>query len=262
MPRTTQLIMTLISEEHIEEDAVVEEINEDFPAMQIDDDLMEELSALLSSRINDAKAEQRHKGKKDVLDGEIHEIVNNYLFGLLPSDLRSGFSIKSSDGVSVQIQVKSAYFPPKSSLKVKDKKYTETNDKILRLAEIFGLREVTRDKDGKVTEVTRDDITQGKYDFPDDTFSYRSSIIVDPSLVHSSQMKEFISDIVALGNKYTQRNDDGKPVMPSPVKEEQKLVAVPTFHKNRLKLGRVVNEKIAQIFQNLSITIPKPKKRK
>lgn len=260
MPRTTQLIM-IISEEHIEEDAVVEEVNEDFPAMQIDDDLMEELSALLSSRINDAKAEQRHKGKKDVLDGEIHEIVNNYLFGLLPSDLRSGFSVKSN-GANIQIQVKSAYFPPKSSLKVKDKKYTETNDKILRLAEIFGLREATRDDDGKVTEVTRDDITQGKYNFPDDTFSYRSSIIVDPSLVHSSQMNEFISDIVALGNKYTQRNEDGKPVMPSPVKEEQKLVAVPTFHKNRLKLGRVINEKIAQIFQNLSITIPKPKKRK
>lgn len=261
MPRPTQLIM-IISEEHIEEDAVVEEINEDFPAMQIDDDLMEELSSLLSSRINDAKAEQRHKGKKDVLDGEIHEIVNNYLFGLLPSDLRSGFSVKSGDGANIQIQVKSAYFPPKSSLKVKDKKYTETNDKILRLAEIFGLREAKRDDKGKVTEVTRDDITQGKYDFPEDTFSYRSSIIVDPSLVHSSQMKEFISDIVALGNKYTQRNDDGKPVMPSPVKEEQKLVAVPTFHKNRLKLGRVVNEKIAQIFQNLSITIPKPKKKK
>ena len=260
MPRTTQLIM-IISEEHIEEDAVVEEVNEDFPAMQIDDDLMEELSALLSSRINDAKAEQRHKGKKDVLDGEIHEIVNKYLFGLLPSDLRSGFSVKSN-GANIQIQVKSAYFPPKSSLKVKDKKYTETNDKILRLAEIFGLREATRDDDGKVTEVTRDDITQGKYNFPDDTFSYRSSIIVDPSLVHSSQMDEFISDIVALGNKYTQRNEDGKPVMPSPVKEEQKLVAVPTFHKNRLKLGRVINEKIAQIFQNLSITIPKPKKRK
>lgn len=261
MPRTTQLIM-IISEEHIEEDAVVEEINEDFPAMQIDDDLMEELSALLSSRISDAKHEQKYKGKKDVLDGEIHEIVNNYLFGLLPSDLRSGFSVKSSDGANVQIQVKSAYFPPKSSLKVKEKKYTETNDKILRLAEIFGLREAKRDDEGKVTEVTRDDIKQGKYNFPEDTFSYRSNIIVDPSLVHSSQMDEFISDIVALGSKYTQRNDDGKPVMPSPVKEEQKLVAVPTFHKNRLKLGRVVNEKIAQIFQNLSITIPKPKKKK
>lgn len=261
MPRTTQLIM-IISEEHIEEDAIVEEVNKDFPAMQIDDGTMEELMLLLSSRISDAKHEQKYKGKKDVLDGEIHEIVNSYLFGLLPSDLLSGFSVKSSDGANVQIQVKSAYSPPKSSLKVKDKKYTETNDKILRLAEIFSLREAKRDDDGKVTEVTRDDITQGKYNFPEDTFSYRSSIIVDPSLVHSSQMNEFISDVVALGNKYTQRNDDGKPVMPSPVKEEQKLVAVPTFHKNRLKLGRVINEKIAQIFQNLSITIPKPKKRK
>ncbi len=260
MPRTTQLIM-IISEEHIQEDAVVEEVNKDFPAMNIDDDTMEELSLLLSSRISDAKHEQKYKGKKEVLDGEIHEIVNSYLFGLQPSDLLSGFSVKSSDGANVQIQVKSAYFPPKSSLKVKDKKYTETNDKILRLAEIFGLREATRDEDGKVTEVTRDDITQGKYDFPDDTFSYRSSIVVDPSLVHSSQMQEFISDVVALGNKYTQRNEDGKPVMPSPVKEEQKLVALPTFHKNRLKLGRVINEKIAQIFQNLSITIPKPKKK-
>lgn len=255
--------MNILTEEEIEEDAIQEEVNEDFPPMKLNEEEAEELALLLSSRINSKKQEEKHKGQRDVYDGEIHEIVNNYLFGLSPSELKSGFSCLSSDGVNVQIQVKSAYSKLKSSLKIKDKKFTETNDKILRLAEIFGLRKANRNAEGKVTEVVEDSINQGRYNFPEDTFEYRSTLTVDPTLVHESQFEEFKKDMVAIGKKYTQRDPETeKPILPSPIKEEQTCIPTNTFHKSRLKLGHAINEKIAQIFQNLSITIPKPKKGK
>lgn len=214
-----------------EEDA---QVNEDYPYLPVDADVEETLAEHLSQRIAMNNEIATLTGSKKMLDGFIHEIVNEYLYTEeTENTLKGGYTIEGEDGEQVQIQVTKRY-PAKTS-KIKAKKGQspkETEEGILNLAEIFELK---RNEDGT-------------FPFPAGTFVYKDTIKVDPSKVHPDMFDDFIEDVKKLGQKYKQGRMN-------PVSESTQLVAAPNFHLGRLKLSKEKNLRLHEIFQNITIKL-------
>ena len=245
----------------LEIDVIENQEEEKYPLLPVDDDLSEFLAERVSGRCDLKRKLDMTKGQLDVFDGDIREIVNEAVFECSPDELPDGYHVHGvTEGSKVDIQVKNSYRPIASSIKKKkgEKEKKETAPKILQLAEILGLREVERDDDGNITEIVNDTQENGVYNWPEGTFVYRDTIVVDPSVVEPGMMPEFIADMNAVGKKYGKKNDKGQVVL-SPVKQKTELWVVTTFHRARQALGAKVNKLIAQVFQNLSITMPKEK---
>lgn len=209
------------------------EVNEDYPYIPVDAETMEELNTHISSRIAIANEIKTLDGQKKIEDGFIYEIISEWIFENETAEtLRNGYLAEGEDGEEVQLQVRNAYSDIKCAIRNKKGEYKETNKKILALARVFDL------------EMNKD----GTFSFPEGTFKYKDSIKVDPSIVPAERMDEFITDVMALGKKYSQ----GKL---NPVSEETLLVASPVFHKGRLKLDKKTNLEIHKLYQNYAIKL-------
>ena len=235
---------------------IIQEEDKDYPNIPVAPETASDLGEYLSARVDLSNRIKNLTGQRKVMDGFIHDIVNDIVFEMDPNDLPSGFTAIGEEYEAVQIQIKDSYAPITCNIKSnKQGKISERTDKILRLAEIFNLFSATRSDKGKITQITKDESVDGEFSFPENTFKYKSTISVDPTLVHPDQLGGFIDELVELGMKYTQKNDKGEPIKLNPVKEEQKLMPSPSFHRQRLKLGKVINQKIAMLFQNISLKL-------
>lgn len=209
------------------------EVNEDYPYIPVDAETMEELNTHISSRIAIANEIKTLDGQKKIEDGFIYEIISEWIFENETAEtLRNGYLAEGEDGEEVQLQVRNAYSDIKCAIRNKKGEYKETHKKILALAEVFDL------------EMNKD----GTFPFPKGTFNYKDTIKVDPSVVPAERFDEFITDVMALGKKYSQ----GKL---NPVSEETLLVASPVFHKGRLKLDKKTNLEIHKLYQNYAIKL-------
>ena len=210
------------------------QVNEDYPYLPVDAEVEDLLKEEISHRIcvdNEIKA---LTGTKKMIDGSIHDIVNEYLYEHETADsLRNGYLVEGEDGEEVQIQIRKGYRAKKCAItQKKGQQPRETNEDILALAEIF---ELDKNEDGT-------------FPFPAGTFVYKDTIQVDPSKVNPDMFNEFIKDVRALGDKYKQGRLN-------PVSEHTELVAAPTFHLGRLKLPKAINLKLHQLFQNIAIKL-------
>lgn len=210
------------------------QVNEDYPYLPVDADVEDLLKEEISHRICVDNEIKTLMGTKKMIDGSIHEIVNEYLYEHETADtLRNGYLVEGEDGEEVQIQIKNSYRAKKCAIKQKKgQEPKETNKDIIALAEIFELK---KNKDGT-------------FPFPAGTFLYKDTIVVDPTKVHPDMFEDFLNDVRALGNKYKQ----GKL---NPVSEHTELVASPTLHLGRLKLPKAINLKLHQVFQNIAIKL-------
>jgi hypothetical protein len=216
----------------IDEEAV--EANEDYPYLPLDTETEELLAENISQRIQVANEIKTLDGVKKMLDGTIHEIVNDHLYEKeTPETLKGGYMVDGEEGEEVQIQIRNAYRAKKSSIKQKKgQQPRETNKDILALAEIF---ELDKNEDGT-------------FPFPAGTFVYKDTIKVDPSKVHPDMFEDFVKDVRALGQKYKQGRLN-------PVSELTELEATIPFHLERLKLSKAINLKLHQLFQNIAIKL-------
>jgi hypothetical protein len=210
------------------------QVDENYPYLPVDADIEEIIKEEISHRIHVCKEIETLNGVKKMIDGSIHEIVNEHLYEHETADsLRNGYLVEGEDGEEVQIQIRKAYRSKKCAIKQKKgQEPKETNKDIMALAEIFELK---KNKDGT-------------FPFPAGTFLYRDTIVVDPTKVHPDMFEDFVKDVRALGEKYKQ----GKL---NPVSEDTELVASPTFHLGRLKLSKAINLRLHQLFQNIAIKL-------
>lgn len=209
------------------------EVNEDYPYIPVDGEVMDDLKSHISARIAIAKEISELDGQKKIEDGFIYDILNEYLYSNeTPETLKNGYLAEGEDEEEVQLQVRNAYSDIKCAIKNKKGTYKETNKKILALAQVFEL------------DVNED----GTFPFPEGTFKYKDTIKLDPSVVPEDRFQEFINDVKALGKKYSQ----GKL---NPVSEETILKASPVFHRGRLKLTKKINLEIHKLYQNYAIKL-------
>jgi hypothetical protein len=210
------------------------QVNEDYPNLPVDEDTDALLKEEISHRITVCKEIETLIGVKKMIDGTIHEIVNNHLYENETADsFKKGYTLEGEDNEEVQIQIRNAYRAKKCAIKQKKgQEPKETNKDIIALAEIFELK---KNKDGT-------------FPFPAGTFLYKDTIVVDPTKVHPDMFEDFVKDVRALGVKYKQGRMN-------PVSEHTELIASPTFHLGRLKLPKKINIKLHEIFQNIAVKL-------
>lgn len=218
--------------------------DEDHPLLPVTGDEADQLQMLLAERNSYHQKIKKLTEDKAKADAVIHDIINSFAFRETKETMKNGYSYTDIEDNNYQLQVTSRF--PDLTAKIKrdkDGNLIESEKKIVKLAEILG--------DDEPLAMNSD----GTYQFPEGTFAYRDIQQLDTTVVEPKRREDFINKLLALSDEFTTKDDKGKPVGLSPVREITKVKAVPDFRLNKLSFRHSVQRKLFQLFQNITIKL-------
>ena len=218
--------------------------DEDHPLLPVTGDEADQLQMLLAERNSYHQKIKKLTENKEKADAVIHDIINSFAFRETRETMKNGYSYTDIEDNNYQLQVTSRF--PDLTAKIKrdkDGNLIESEKKIVKLAEILGGDEPLPMN------------SDGTYQFPEGTFVYRDIQQLDTTVVEPKRREDFINKLLALSDEFTTKDDKGKPVGLSPVREITKVKAVPDFRLNKLSFKHSVQRKLFQLFQNITIKL-------
>lgn len=235
--------------------------DEDHPLLPVTGDEADQLQMLLAERNSYHQRMKKLTKNKEKADAVIHDIINSFAFRETRETMKNGYSYTDIEDNNYQLQVTSRF--PDLTAKIKrdkDANLIESENKIVQLAKIFGTRATKEDVEQGLAEDIGEMIplpmnSDGTYQFPEGTFVYRDIQQLDATVVEPKRREDFINKLLALSDEFTTKDDKGKPVGLSPVREITKVKAVPDFRLNKLSFRHSVQRKLFQLFQNITIKL-------